>query len=83
MDAESVLPSEWKPVEIGGGLILTAAVALRLAGVAPFSAAATGMTLLSDGDAAITAGDAIAAAEPTLGFFFVRTFHFCLIIQNV
>jgi hypothetical protein len=47
MDAESVLPSEWKPVEIGGGLILTAAVALRIAGVAPFSAAATGMTLLS------------------------------------
>jgi hypothetical protein len=47
MDAESVLPSEWKPVEIGGGLILTAAVALRLAGIAPFSAAATGMTLLS------------------------------------
>jgi hypothetical protein len=42
-----MLPSEWKPVEIGGGLILTAAVALRLAGVAPFSAAATGMTLLS------------------------------------
>jgi hypothetical protein len=42
-----VPPSEWKPVEIGGGLILTAAVALRLAGVAPFSAVATSMTLLS------------------------------------
>jgi hypothetical protein len=36
-----------------------------------------------DGDAAITAGDTIAAAEATLGFFFVRTFHFCLIIRNV
>ena len=47
MDAESVTPSEWKPVEIGGGLILTAAVALHLAGVAPFSTAATGMTFLS------------------------------------
>jgi len=47
MDAESVTPSEWKPVEIGGGLILIAAVALHLAGVAPFSAASTGMTFLS------------------------------------
>jgi hypothetical protein len=47
LDAESVLPSEWKAVEIGGGLILTAAVALRLAGVAPLSAAATGMTFLA------------------------------------
>jgi len=47
MDAKSVPPSEWKPVEIGGGLILTAAVALRLTGVAPFSAACTGMTFLS------------------------------------
>ena len=47
MDAESVTPSEWKPVEIGGGLILTAAVALRLAGVAPLSAAATDMTFLT------------------------------------
>jgi hypothetical protein len=44
---ESVTPSEWKPVEIGGGLILAAAVALRLAGMVPFSAAATGMTFLS------------------------------------
>jgi len=41
MDAESVPPSEWKPVETGGGLILTAAGAVRLAGVAPFSAAAS------------------------------------------
>ena len=40
-------PSKWKPVELGGGLILTAAVALHLAGVAPFSTATTGMTLLS------------------------------------
>ena len=47
MDVESVPPSESKPVEIAGGLILTAAVALRLAGVAPLSAAAKGMTLLS------------------------------------
>ena len=47
MDAETVLPSEWKAVEIGGGLILTAAVALRLAGVAPLSAAATGMAFLT------------------------------------
>ena len=39
-------PSKWKSVELGGGLILTAAVALRLAGVAPFSTATTGMTLL-------------------------------------
>ena len=36
-----------------------------------------------DGDAAITAGDTIAAAEATLGFFFVRTFRFCLIIREV
>ena len=42
-----MLPSEWKPVEIGGGLILTAAVALRLAGVAPLSAAVTGMAFLT------------------------------------
>jgi hypothetical protein len=42
-----MLQSEWKPVEIGGGLILTAAVALRLAGVGPWSVAATGMTFLS------------------------------------
>ena len=47
MDVESVPPSESKPVEIAGGLILTAAVALRLAGVAPISTAATGMTFLS------------------------------------
>jgi len=47
MDAEIVTPSEWKPVEIGGGLILTAAGALHLASVAPFSAAVTGMTSLS------------------------------------
>jgi hypothetical protein len=47
LDAESVLPSEWKAVETGDGLILTAAVALRAAGVAPWSAAATGMTFLS------------------------------------
>ena len=39
--------SEWKPVEIGGGLILTAAVALHLAGIAPIGATATGMTFLS------------------------------------
>ena len=47
MDAESVTPSERNSFEIGGGLILTAAVALHLAGVAPFSAASTGMTFLS------------------------------------
>jgi hypothetical protein len=47
LDAESVLPSEWKAVEIGSGLILTAAVALRLAGAAPLSAGATGMTFLT------------------------------------
>ena len=47
LDAESVLPSEWKPVEIGVGLILAAAVALRLAGVPPLGAAATGMTFFS------------------------------------
>jgi hypothetical protein len=47
MDVESVPPNEWKPVEIAGGLILTAAVALRLAGVAPIGTAATGITFLS------------------------------------
>ena len=47
MDVQSVPPSEWKPLQIAGGLILTAAVALRLAGVAPINAAATSMTFLS------------------------------------
>jgi hypothetical protein len=42
-----MLPSGWKAVEIGGGLILTAAVALCVAGVAPLSPAATGMTFLA------------------------------------
>ena len=60
MDAETVLPSQWKAVEIGGGLILTAAVALHLAGVAPFSAASTGMTFLSAIVVTLFGGKALA-----------------------
>ena len=63
MDAESVTPSEWKPVEIGGGLILTAAVALHLAGVAPFSATSTGITFLSAIMVALFGAKALAKLE--------------------